>query len=327
MAVVRIGYLVVVLLILAALGVSIAAMLRAEESVVIDGPWSRPLEERRKDPFPRSFPVRPGVEIEIPAAPQRIVAGSVLTAEVLLAAGAADRIAAIHRTAMDLRYSAVADEVRSFPRHTTGDPEDILSHEPDLVLTDSFTKAETQMLLEAAGVTVLRTATFNSLADLQNNMRAIGYATGLDSEVEALIQTMQAELEEVAAGNERRRGWRVLDLNAAMYTSGKGSTLDDLLKYVGARNVATENAVGEYLRVDVEQVLGWDPDVLIVPAAAEEQDAEKQRILQDPGLRVLRCVQEDRILFVPGALLGSTSHHVAEAARLIAERLDLWGSR
>ncbi len=173
----------------------------------------------------------------------------------------------------------------------------------------------------------MRTGLFTSLEDLQDNMRAIGYVTGLDAEVEELITEMQEKLDKVAQRADERRSWRVLDLNAAMYTSGKGSTLDGVLTYVGARNTAVEMGVGEYLRVDIEQVLDWDPDVLIVPAEPGSEEKERQRILQNPGLRVLRCVKEDRILFVSGALLGSTSHHVAEAAVAIAEQLDRWGSR
>lgn len=259
--------------------------------------------------------------------PRRIVAGSVLSAEVLLSICPPERIAAIHETAKDPMFCAVADQVAAFPRHTGPDPEEIISYRPDLVITDSFTRAETQTLLEEAGVTVVRTGMFTTLEDLENNMRGIGYVTGLDAEVEELIEGMRDRLAEVAAGAEGRRNWRLLDLNAAMYSSGTGSTLDDILAHVGARNVAAENGVGEYLRVDIERVLDWDPDVLIVPAIPGEEDKERRRILQDPGLRVLRCVQEDRILFVPGALLGSTSHHVAEAALVIAEQLDRWGSR
>ena len=149
----------------------------------------------------------------------------------------------------------------------------------------------------------------------------------MDAEVEELIAGMQERLEMVAEGADRRRNWRLLDLNGASYTSGKGSTLDDILHYVGARNVAADHGVGEYRRLDIEQVLDWDPDALIVALGTEGEEKERQRILQHPGLAVLRCVKEDRILFVPGALLGSTSHHVAEAAHLIAEKLDRWGSR
>ena len=103
--------------------------------------------------------------------------------------------------------------------------------------------------------------------------------------------------------------------------------MDGILAHVGAHNVAAEMGVGEYLRVDIEQVLDWDPDALIVPAVPGEEEKERRRIRQDPGLAVLRCVKQDRILFVSSALLGSTSHHVAEAARVIAEQLDRWGSR
>jgi hypothetical protein len=45
---------------------------------------------------------------------------------------------------------------------------------------------------------------------------------------------------------------------------------------------------------------------------------------QDPALRLLRCVAEGRLLFVPAAQLESTSHHVAAAAERLASTLDLW---
>ena len=323
----RLGFLLLALLVATLLALAVTGALPEDDSDAAPRPWSRPLEERAADPFPRFYRSTNGNVVSIAQPPQRIVAGSVLSAEVLLSICPPERIAAIHETAVDPRYCAIAEEVAAFPRHTGPDPEEIISYRPDLVITDSFTWAGTQTLLEEAGVTVVRTGMFRTLDDLEDNMRGIGYVTGLDEEVEELIRGMREQFARLASGADARRGWRVLDLNAAMYSSGRGSTLDGILAHVGARNVAAENGVGEYLRVDIEQVLGWDPDVLIVPVVLGEEEKERRRIRQDPGLRVLRCVQQDRIMFVSGALLGSTSHYVAEAGRVIAEQLDRWGSR
>lgn len=285
------------------------------------GRWELPLEERAADAFPRSFAGDPAVRVA--SAPMRAVAASVLSAEVLLELAPA-RLVAVHFLATDARYSLAVVKARGYLL-TDGNPEGLLALQPDLVCTDPFTRAETQVLLRQLDVPVLRLPACGCLEDVRDNLRRIGYGMGLDAEVEDLVQQMDARLKAVRSKAADRSRWRLLALDGALHTYGRGSLFDDLVRTTGAVNLAAAHDVGPFRRLDSEAVLSWQPDAIVVGAVPEARADELVRMRQHPALRLLACVRAGRIVCVPPALLVSTSHHVAGAAETIASTLDDWG--
>jgi iron complex transport system substrate-binding protein len=261
---------------------------------------------------------------ELAAPPQRIVAASVLSAEVMIELVAAEHLAGVHYLAADGRYCAVAAAVAA--RRLTqvaAEPEAILALRPDLVITDEFTKAETKVLLAAAGVPVAQSLAVRSFQDVEANLRRLG-ALVRHREPEALPRAFRERLERVRAASAGRPAWRLMSLDGGMYSYGHGTLLDELIRLVGARNLAAEAGVGPFRKLDAETVLAWRPDALVIGCVPGAEATERLRLRQDPALRLLRCVAAGRLLFVPAAEIGSTSHHVAAAAERMASTLDLW---
>jgi iron complex transport system substrate-binding protein len=216
----------------------------------------------------------------------------------------------------------VADAAKAV-RQVGAEPEQVLAAHPDLVITDEFTKAETQQLLERAGVAVRRTHPIHSFRDVADNIRMIGYVTGFP-EAEDVIHQMHGRIYALKANAAAVGDWRVMTLDGALDTYGVRSLVDDVIRVTGATNVAAEHGVGPYRKLDVESVLAWRPDAIIVsgdPATTEVPEW----LRQTPGLSLLPCVQKKHIVYVPGALLGSTSHHVVGAAEMIQAQLRRWG--
>jgi iron complex transport system substrate-binding protein len=291
-----------------------------------EAPWRRRLELRAADAFPRAFTTARGERVVIAAPPRRIVSATGFSDAVLLAICPRERIAALHALSKDPKWSPVAEESRGFPRHTTGDPEQILACGPDLVILASFSREETRTLLARARRTCVTFERFDSLTDVEDNVRALGWLTGLDAPAEALVDGMRATLARLAGGRERRRAWRVLYWNELRTTAGTATTFDDLLAAVGARNTAAEHGVRGSSPISSEQALAWDPDALVVGAEPGKEDQARAQVLQDPALASLRSVRNGRILFVPNAELQATCHHVVRAAERIAQALDRWGN-
>lgn len=285
-------------------------------------PWNRPLAERARDPFPRHLPRGDGSRVTIPAPPQRIVSGTILTDGVLLEICPPDRIRALHKISTDPLYSPVAKLSAAFPRHVNGDAETILAEEPDLVFVASFSLPETRARLTDAGVKLLRIDDFEDFAAIASNLRQVGYALGLDAGAEALVAQMDATLAELVRGKERRAPWRLL-LWSEGYTAGRGTLFQAMLDAIGAKNAA--QALDGHAPLGVERALALDPDVLVVGALGGDDRAVRQRLAQSPALAACRAVARDRILVVDSALLAATSQHAALAARVLAERLDAWG--
>ncbi len=257
-------------------------------------------------------------------APQRIVAGSVLAAEVLIEIAPRDRIAGVHELAANPMFSLVADRVGGLPL-LGADPEQLLAARPDLVILDAFTRSETVALLTRAGVPLLRTRDPADFADIAANIREIGAACHLEPAAEALVVAMEGRLAAVAAGGRELGGWRVMNLDGELNTLGRGSLFAAAVAAAGARSLAAENGVRQFRRLDVEAVLGWRPDAIVVSATPGVGTGAGDWLHQMPGIELLPCVGHGRVLAVPSALLATTSHHLVDTAEFLQQALRAWG--
>ncbi|MCC7397476.1 MAG: ABC transporter substrate-binding protein [Planctomycetes bacterium] len=259
-----------------------------------------------------------------PNPPQRIVAGSVFAAEVLIELVPRGRIAAVHELAAMPEYSLVAAAVADLPR-VGPEPEQLLQARPDLVVIDAFTRAETQALLDAAGVPIVRMAAASSFDDIATNIRRLGELVYANTAAERLVATMHARRGELAARGERLARWRLCGLDGALHSYGRGSLFDAVVTTAGAHNLMAENGGDAFRRLDVEEVLGWRPDAIVLSGTSGGAAQDKDWLLQHPGLRLLPCVARDRLLFVPPALLATTSHHLVDAVDFVQQALLAWG--
>lgn len=258
------------------------------------------------------------------APPQRIVAGSILATEVLLEIAPRARLAAVHELAADVRYSLVTAEVEGLPKVGAA-PEQLLAARPDLVIVDAFTRAETLALLRQAGVPVVRTIDPTSFDDIAANVRRIGRVCHLEAPAEAMVERMFARLHEVRAHADEVRGWSLCSLDGALHTYGRGSLLDAVLTAAGVENAAAVHGVGPFRKLDAEAVLAWRPDALVIGAPLAAGTQAGDWLHQHPGLRLLPCVQHERVLAIPSALLATTSPRLVEAAAFVQRTLRAWG--
>lgn len=256
--------------------------------------------------------------------PQRIVAGSILATEVLLAIAPRERIAAVHELAADARYSLVTQDVAGLPL-VGATPERLLAARPDLVIVDAFTRAETLALLRDAGVPVVRTIDAASFDDIADNVRRIGRVCHLEAPAEALVERMFAQLRDVQAQAVDVHGWRLCGLDGALHGYGRGSLFDAVLTAAGAENVAAEHGVGAFRKLDAEAVLAWRPDAIVIGAPIGGDGHAGDWLRQHPGLRLLPCVERDRVLAIPSPLLATTSPRLVEAAAFVQRTLRAWG--
>lgn len=254
-------------------------------------------------------------------APRRVVAASVLAAESLLGVLPDERLAGAHAFAADPGYSLVADRARGVPL-VGATPEQLLSVDPDLVLVDAYTRAETLALLAAAGVPVVRTRDPHGFDDIEANLRTMGRVTHLDEQLGAVATAMRQRLQQVEAAGRDLPAWRLMSLDGALHTYGEASLFDAVARAAGATNVAAEHGVGAFRKLDIEEVLAWRPDAIVL--AGEPGQGVPEWMQQFPGLDLLPCVQNERLLFVPGPLLSTTSHHLVEAAAFVQKQLREW---
>jgi len=235
-------------------------------------------------------------------------------AEIVFALGLGDNVVA---TDLSATYPPEADALPQIGYQRALSAEPIAALEPTLVLaTDLARPVEVIDQLRSLDIPVVLIARQVSLEGPATKVRAVAKALGVPRRGEALIATMQVEidaaLEAAAAVTDQPR---VLVLyvrgEQTQLIFGKGSGIDVLLPAVGAVDVAAELEIGETQQITAEALLRAAPDVLILSTTGLASVGGIDGLLSIPGLaetpagknrRVLTF--EDQYLFGAGPRYG-----------------------
>ena len=163
-----------------------------------------------------------------------------------------------------------------------------------------------------------------SLAELKTTVRMTGEVLG-ESE-----SRVAAEYERYFDDNIRRvssvtNKLKDLERPKVLHTAsagvltvdGRQSVIDDWITIAGGINAA--DVVGLARPVTMEQVAAWNPDVIIVGTAPNQQN--RQGILDDPRWRQIKAVKEGRVFANPSGVY-LWDRHGAEAALQV-----LWAAK
>lgn len=251
------------------------------------------------------------------ARPQRVVSQTVGTDELLLALADPGQIAALSHISHDARFSPVASEAKAFPAIKDSDAESVLRFRPDLVLAASFTRPETLALLKRAGVRLVVMDRFETLEDVYASIRLLGKELGQEARAAALIAQCQARVGSLAAKLKGVAPVRVLSAGVYPFTSGAGTTFQDLCDHAGALNVATEAGLKGHAPTPSEKLLTWRVDVLV---AAGDGDV-RARLEAIPHYRALPAFKAGRLVVIPGPMMSSVSHLRIAAYEALAKAL------
>ena len=94
----------------------------------------------------------------------------------------------------------------------------------------------------------------------------------------------------------------------SLETAPRGSAHAQILDTVNAVNVADlELGDGARVQISAEQLLAWDPDVIVVngePKADQSGASAAQAILDNPNFAILKAVREGKVYGTPSAPFG-----------------------
>lgn len=257
---------------------------------------------------------------------RRVVSQTVLGDEVLWALGPAARarVVGVSALADDARYSDVAGLwPPDVPRRALTS-EGLLSLAPDLAIVASFTAPEVRALLVDHGVRLLELEQFRGLADYRAHVRRIAAAVDAAPAGEALLGELDADL---AALRARRPRARLAALSCGDgYCAGAGTTFDDVADAAGLSNLAAEKGLSGHVAVPLEQLVSWDPPVLVVSCPASAPDdpacrAAEAAAAAQPGVAATTAARIGRIVAVPARALASTGAGMITAASVLQARL------
>ena len=178
--------------------------------------------------------------------------------------------------------------------------EEALKLRPDLVLA-SVTSEKGNQQLRDVGLPVVTVLTGRAtLETLQKEFLLIGSLTGQEVRARELVDywlkilgLLEERLASLSEG-ERKRVYYML--GNTLHTNGSAWWGETLICTAGGINVASE--MGKARDIDIEQLLRWDPDVLIL-SSNEGKPVLRKDIEKDPQLRDLRALREGEVYYCP----------------------------
>ena len=265
-----------------------------------------PVEEENaaETAYPLTLTDQAGREVTIESEPETLVSGYYISTSLLIALGLEDQLAGIEAKA-DTRpiYARSAPELLELPSVGTAkafDLEGCLALEPDLVVLPLKLEESADALAEL-GVPALVVNPEDQ--DLLNEAALLlGRATNTSGRAEALLAfaaAQEARLDEALAGlaDADRPVVYLAGNSDFLRTAGEGMYQADLLRMAGAKNAAAGLTDSYWADVSYEQVLAWDPDVILL---ASDADYTVEEVLSDPALAGCKAVENGRVLQMPG---------------------------
>ena len=105
------------------------------------------------------------------------------------------------------------------------------------------------------------------------------------------------------------------------YTAGSDTLIDEILRKVGARNVAAEHGIQGSTRISAEAVALWQPDFLVAGAARGEFEQVRQSLLADPAIARSPAGRAGRIIVIDDRFLLCVSQYIVPAIEKLEEGL------
>ena len=229
-------------------------------------------------------------------------------AGVLLAALAPDKLVGWPLQLSDAARSLLGAPLRDLPfvgrlagRGSTVPMETLVQLQPDLIL-DSGTADATYIsaarrVTEQTGLPCV--LVHGRLADHPAQLREVGQLLGVAERGEQLARQADAALAlaaQVRASVPLAQRPRVYFGRSAdgLETGLDGSINLEVLDFAAGRNVAAAAGKGSLTRVSLEQILAWNPEVIVT-----QEPAFARRVRSDPLWRSLPAVQNGRVHCAP----------------------------
>ena len=258
-----------------------------------------------------------GREIILTAPAQRVVSLVPSGTDILMALGASHAL--VGRTDYD-----TASEIADLPSVGGGlDPslERLVALNPDFVI--AWAEAGPTSLrsqLEPLGVTVFGLRSQDT-ADVFRSIQRLGHVVGRDSAARHLAQHVRDVLSSVHASVADRRSPSVLYLveHDPPMIAGPTTFVGQVIGIAGGTH-AFPDVAALWPQVSLEEIVRRQPDVIVLPSLVSLQPFI-DRLRQTPGWRDLRAVRTGRVVQIPPELLSRPGPQLAEAARLLRDRL------
>lgn len=272
--------------------------------------------------FPKRLIDPLGREHRLAIPPQRIASGTLAGDEMLADLVTPERIVAVSWRADDPANSNIAGFYPATIPRVQRDVEALLTPEPDLVVISSTSDALTVRLLLSAGVAVARVASYDSFAEIEENILLLGAVLGVEGRAMEVVADMRRRIAAVQRRVVGRSAPRVLFLwSRDGSTGGPGSLTDEMIELAGGYNVIRDTGITGHRRVALELAIALQPEIIVVVDWTGRGAAETEWLRQAPAWQDVPAIQNNRLLSLHSAWVTCGSQFRVAGVEVLAQRL------
>ena len=214
----------------------------------------------------------------------------------------------------DVEKSIILDKYQDLPNFGMGDAvnyEAVIAANPTIAINSGKINdamvSDCDALSESLGIPVV--AVDNELNKSAEAFRFMGELLGVEDHAEELAQYAEQVFTDINAlsdiPEEKKVSVYFGNGEDSLETAPRGSQHAQILDAINAVNVADlELGDGSRVQISAEQLLAWDPDVIVVngePKADKSGSSAAEDILSNPDYASLKAVQDQKVYGTPNA--------------------------
>lgn len=214
----------------------------------------------------------------------------------------------------DVEKSIILDKYQDLPNFGMGDAvnyEAVIAANPTIAINSGKINdamvSDCDALSESLGIPVV--AVDNELNNSAEAFRFMGELLGVEDHAEELAQYAEQVFTDINAlsdiPEEKKVSVYFGNGEDSLETAPRGSQHAQILDAINAVNVADlELGDGSRVQISAEQLLAWDPDVIVVngePKADKSGSSVAEDILSNPDYASLKAVQDQKVYGTPNA--------------------------
>lgn len=214
----------------------------------------------------------------------------------------------------DVEKSIILDKYQDLPNFGMGDAvnyEAVIAANPTIAINSGKINdtmvSDCDALSESLGIPVV--AVDNELNNSAEAFRFMGELLGVEDHAEELAQYAEQVFTDINVlsdiPEEKKVSVYFGNGEDSLETAPRGSQHAQILDAINTVNVADlELGDGSRVQISAEQLLAWDPDVIVVngePKADKSGNSAAEDILSNPDYASLKAVQDQKVYGTPNA--------------------------
>jgi iron complex transport system substrate-binding protein len=190
--------------------------------------------------------------------------------------------------------------------------EEIVIFKPDIILAHTFTNQLTQQRLQQLGWSVVQLQAAQNINNIYQNILRVGKAIEREEKAQQLVKQMKIKLQAIPTLQQQR----VLIFYPNGFTAGQNSLANSVISQLNLHNIAKEMNIMFWGKVNLEQILQYQPDFIILSNTNVKTPSLATRLLQHPVLQNIPHIEVNNYLWQCGTpLILQTMQHISEKLR------------